>query len=183
MSNAKQLEVPDDNDEQPDDEVVELPPPDLKNARFGVLGELWKLRKQHKKRQKLLKDGYLQWYLVDDSYPQPRFVKPEYEGGTIRELKHNGDRYLFPREAMLPSEQQGMWTVVHKVGEADPINMRDPSRHAIPTDALQEYLTMRPASSPPSFFDKLDLEADDLMKYAVCAFIGLALLNAVGGFI
>ncbi len=170
-----------DEEEQTDSggDVVELSPPDLKNTRFGKLGEMWALRRHIKKRQKLIEKGYVQWYLIDDTFPEPKFVKPAYEGGTMRELKHDGARYLFPRDAMLPSERQGMWTVVHKVGEADPVNMSDPARNAIPADALQEYITMRPTSSPPSFFDKLDLDMEDALKYLVGAFIGLAILNSV----
>ena len=173
------LQLSDEEQTDSGGDVVELPPPDLKKTRFGKFGEMWALRRHIKKRQKLIKKGYVQWYLIDDTFPEPKFVKPEPQGGTMRELKHDGDRYLFPREAMLPSERQGMWTVVHKLGEADPINMRDPARNAIPSDALQEYITMRPSASPPSFFDKLDMDIEDAMKYVVFAFIAIAILNSV----
>lgn len=174
----------DDPEEDEFDDLVELPPPDLKTTRWGPLGELWKLRKSRRKRQRLAAKGYVQWYLIKNTFPQPKYIQPEDQGGGIWEYKHNGERYLFPKEAMLPSEQQGMWTVVHKAGEADPINLDDPTKHSIPAQVLEEYLHMRPSSSAPSFLDRFDIDADDAIKYAIAGIIVFAVLNSVlgGGF-
>ena len=163
------------------EDVVDMAPPDIKGGRFGFLGDVWRIRRYRKKKRKLLSKGYVQWYLVDDGFPEPKWVKPKFEGGGVREYKYKGERYLFPSDAMVPDKKGGVWTVVHKRGDALPINLRDPSKHSIPTDELQEYTTLRATSSPPSFLGQFDLEADDLLKYGIIAIIGFAVLQGFLG--
>lgn len=176
-----------DPNEEPTGEegdVVTLFEPNLETARWGAVQELWRLRRHRKKRRRLAKKGYVQWYLVGSNWPSPKFVKPESHGGGMLELKHDGERYLFPRSALVPSVDQGMWTVIHKRGEADPLNLQDPSRNPIPTDELEQYLNTRVMAKPPGLLDKLDIDSDDVVKYGLAMLFLLIGLQAFmgGGF-
>jgi len=159
--------------------VRTLRPPDLRNARFGLLSEFWRLHKHHRKRRRLSSKGYVQWFLIDDTYPVPQYVQPDLNGGGIPEVEHDGTRYLFPKSAMLASEEQGLWTVVHKRGEAEPINLREPSEDAIKADALDEYLRMRVTTEPPGWLGDLNLDAATLMKVGLALVIGYAVMQSV----
>lgn len=166
-------------EEQSDDPIEELRPPSVADARFGWFGQLWRTRNWLKKREKLRGKGYVQWYLVDDQFSTPKYVKPERKGGGLLELKHDGERYLFPENAMVPSEN-GLWTVIHRKGEADPLNLRDPARLSIPTDELEEYLNLRVSSTPPSWWDSLGLDMSDLVKIAIVGIIVFAAIQQTG---
>lgn len=167
-----------------DPDVVELPPLDVQSASLGGLQEMWRIWRHHRKRRNLAGKGYVQWLLLDDSYPRPKFVKPEYEGGGVPELDHDDQRYLFPPEAMLPSRQHGIRTIVHKRGDAMPINLDTPGKPAISADELEEYLNLRVTATPPSWWDQIDLDAQDMITYAIAGVIVLAILQSVfgGGF-
>jgi len=168
-----------DADEPPASDVIELQPPQIRTTRFGLPEKLWRMYRYRRKREKLISKGYVQWYLIDDSFPRPKFIKPEFEGEGLREYQYKGKKYVFPRGAMLPSEEQGMWTVVHKKGEMDPVNLRDPSATSLPADAMKSYLDMKATAAPPSFFDKFDMDAADAMKWLMVAFAALAILQQV----
>jgi len=166
-----------------DDEVqlAELDQPDMKTARWGWLQQIWRMHKQIKKRRKMASEGYVQWYLIDDTYPVPKFVKPERKGAGVPEYEHGGNRYLFPKDAMVASEQQGVWTIMHKRGEADPLNLRDPTKNAIQADTLEEYIQMRVSTSPPSWLDQFGLGAEDIIKYGLAGFILIVIGQSVIG--
>lgn len=170
-------ELYDDDGDRKD--VVELDPPIVRDG--GLLVELWRTWRYLRKRKKLVQEGYVQWFLVDDGWPRPTYVKPKERGGGILEVEHDGTRYLFPRGGMIPDETSGIWTIVHQKGDAEPLNVQAPSEFAIPPDELEEYLSMRPTASPPSFWDKLDIDSKDAVRYAVFALIALALLQTVLG--
>lgn len=163
-----------------DEHIVEHRPPSVDTSFWR---QWWRTRRWLKKREKLIGDGYVQWYLIGDAVSQPKFVKPKRKGGGIPELEHNGETYLFPRAALVPSED-GMWTCVHREGEADPINIRDPARLSIPSDELKEYLDLRVSSSAPGLLDGLGLDAGDLVKIAIAGIIAYAIFQQVvgGGF-
>lgn len=163
-----------------DGELVSLSPPDLRGHRFGNVGQVLSVWRYLRKRRKLLNKGYVQWYLLDDSFPEPKFVKPKGEGGGIPELTHDGTHYLFPRDVMLPDERQGLWTVVHRKGEADPVNLRSPNDLSVPTKTLTEYLQQRVSASPPGWLDSLGLSPNEMIQYAIALVIVLSL---VGGFL
>lgn len=156
-------------------DIVDIPPPNLQNTRFG----LWKTYQYRKKVRKYASKGYVKWYLVDDTIPTAKFVKPEGKGGGIPEYEHNGNTYLFPRSEALPSEENGMWVYMHKKGEADPIPLRDPLKDPIPVDVLDEYLTMRPSSSPPSWLGSLDIDPKQAITWMMILIIGVALLRGI----
>ena len=163
-----------------DPEVVEIEPPRMDNG--GRIKQIWKTRRYLKKREKLLGDGYVQWILIEDTYPRPRFVKPKRFGAGIPEVEHDGERYLFPDQAMIPSDD-GMWTVVHRKGEADPLNINEPAENAIPADRLEQYLNLRVQTTPPGWLDALDLDASTLITLMIAAIIGFALLNNFAGLV
>lgn len=150
--------------------------PRIGSPKYGLAGKLWRSYRIHKKERKYADKNYVKWYLVGSGWPRPKFVKPEGKGGGQLEFKHDGTTYLFPREAMLPDRDSGMFCVVHKHGEADPLNLTEPTANAIKADELNEYLTKRVTSSPPGFFDKFDASPEQILYIT----IALILLIAVG---
>lgn len=161
-----------------DDEVT-LDPPNIKESLFAPLATYFHLRKQ----RKLAGKGYVKWFLVDDGWPRPKFIKPKDKGGGQFEYEHDGETYLFPREAMLPSKDEGMWTVVHDHGDATPRNLRQPTEFTVSAKQLNNYVTSRVTVEPPGWLSGLsDMSAQDLFKYAIMAFIAFVLLQgAMGG--
>jgi len=158
-------------------EVVELPPPNLKTARFGVL-RMWR---REKKRRKLAAKGYVEWYLVGDGYPRPRYVKPDASGGGVPELWYKGEPYLFPRNKRVPRKDSGMWVMMHKRGDAEPINLQNPEKLTIPTDELKQYLETQVTSGAPSTLDKLDLNRSTVIMAVLGLIIVYALMQGMGG--
>jgi hypothetical protein len=161
--------------------VVSLEQPRVKNDSLPV--KLYKLYKNNKSQKKIGEEGYVRWYLIDDTFSEPKFVKPERQGGGLPEYEHDGETYLFPREALVPDGESGMWTAVHKRGDAMPLNLGTPGRPAIPTDELKEYLTKRVTSSPPSWMSNLfgDFDTADLLKLIIIGFIGIVLAQSLLG--
>lgn len=138
----------------------------------SFIGEWYAARRRRKKRRKLAKKGYVEWRLVDGTFPTPTFVKPKRTGSGIPQYEHNGVSYIFPEGAAIPSEQSGMRTYVHKVGEMDPINMRDPVDHSIPPDAHQEYSEMDIQTASPGWLGSMS--AGDMLFYGLVGIIILA---------
>jgi hypothetical protein len=159
--------------EDGEDDVVELERPDVSSSPLGVLATVRWLRKQRKMARK----GYVKWYVVDGAFPTARFVKPTGEGGGIPQVSHDGDKYLFPKDAMVPDATAGTWVCMHKKGQADPINVRYPDEYAISADELDEYLQQMVTSSPPGLFDKFNLSAQDALLYAMAGVIVFAVLQ------
>ncbi len=170
------------DDEPPEfhdaDEEVDLSPPNLKESWLGVLSAYNHIRK----KRKLAGKGYVQWYLIGDSWPRPKFIQPEDKGGGEFEYEHNGETYIFPKEAMLPTKAEGMWTVVHREGDAKPENLARPDEFAVSAKQLNNYVTSRVTIDPPGWLSGLDMDAQSLMRYAIYGFIGFVLLQgAMGG--
>jgi hypothetical protein len=155
--------------------VVRMPKPDLKTGRFGLLGKYYRIHKTHKRRRKLARKGYVRWFLVDETFPEPKFVKPELDGSGLPEVRQDGVPYTFPRAAMLPDERNGMYTVVHKRGDSEPINLQDPAKEAIPADLVDDWIQLQLHRDPPSWWDNIDLDPQTIMAVA----IGLTILIAV----
>lgn len=153
--------------------VVELQLPNIRSARFGMLGVMWRSWRNYRKRKKVGEDGYIEWYLVDDAWPVPKFIKPETEGGGVPEYEYNGKTYLFPRQGRVPNTESGMWTVVHSKGDAIPINLDVTGQPSLDPQALNEYSTMRPSSSPPSILDKFDVDPQTLLMGGIAVLLVL----------
>jgi hypothetical protein len=162
-------------------ELVSFDEPDMETARWGLPQKLWRMRRKMKKRRRFANNGYVQWYLIDDTFPSPKFVKPRTDGSGVPYVKHDGKRYLMPKEAMVASEEQGIWTIAHKANEADPINLRDPSANAIPADTLEEVATLMVTASAPGLLDKFDIDAQTAFQWLILGFIGFVILQSVLG--
>jgi hypothetical protein len=131
---------------------------------------------RRRKKEKALKKGCVRWHLVGASFSAPMYVKPEAkEGGNVAEIEYEGNTYLFPKEAMVPAEEEGVPTIVHREGEADPINLRDEWDLAIGSNTLKEYLTLRIMNPKPSGLGSLlgGLDSMDILRYGI---IGLVVL-------
>lgn len=152
---------------------VEILPPEY-NSRFGALGNAWKQYRHNKKQKRIAGSGRVQWYLIDDGWPRPKYVKPERKGGGVREYEHDGEMYLFPREAFLNDKTTGAWTVVHRKGELDPINLQEPRKNALDADAAKEWAELTVTSSAPGFLEGLDISASEAMTYLIFGIIALA---------
>lgn len=166
---------------------IELEPPEKGTPRFGVIGDLWKEKRLKDKRRRYLGKGYVQWFLIDEAFPRPRLVKPERTGGGIPSVTHDGERYFFPREAMIPAESNGFWTIFHQKGDAEPLNIREPKDHVIPADAIKRWADMEVSTDPPGWLNDLfgDMTPQELFRYGLIVIIGYAILRnflSGGGF-
>lgn len=174
----------DDSTELPapeaDGETIE--PPDLSSS-VTYIGQWWAYRKYRKRLKKKVGQGYIAWYLIDDGIPeQPEWIQPTDEGGGIPEYEHDDETYLFPRECRLPSKQYGTWAVFHSKGDPEPIDLRNPRDPVITAAALQQFKKMRPnVEQPDSGLFGLDLDMDQMMKYALPAMIVIMLLYGLFG--
>lgn len=177
-SNDSETDPPEDSNEQensgewrPDSDLVEIEPPRMNTHLWK---QLRRTRKHLRKQEKMASEGYIRWHLVGDSFNQPKYVKPERKGGGIPEKEVDGETYLFPKSAMVPADN-GMWTIIHREGEADPVNLRDPVKTAIDADRLKEYLDLRVSSSSPSWFDSIG--SYDIIKVAIAGVIVFAVIQ------
>lgn len=159
------------------DGVIEHPRPNLQTSTFGLLEEFVRFYRRRQKHRKLARKGYVKWILAGQTYSRPKYVKPETKGGGIPEFEHDGVTYLFPQGAAAADESTGMWTFVHKEGESDPVNLRDPLRTSIPGDTLKEYLTMRVSSDPPGWLDSLDISPRKIVIILMSIIVVFSLLR------
>lgn len=180
------VEIVDEMEESPVPDgghVVSLEQPPTKKSTLPI--KLWRLYKNDKGKKKIGEEGYIRWYLIDDTISEPKYIKPERKGGGVAEYEYEGEPYLFPEDALVPDAKTGMWTAVHKRGDAMPLNLGTPGKPAIPVDELKEFFNKRVTSSPPSWVDNLfgDMETADLMKIVIVGFVGIMLAqSALGGF-
>jgi hypothetical protein len=161
-------------------EAAHIEPP---RHQEGLLNAV-KVLRTHAKKKRVAQKGYVQWYLIDGGWPAPRMVRPEQKGGGVPELEHDGNRYLFPKQAMLPSDREGAWTVVHRKGEADPLPLRQRRPGEAPAlsgDAVDDVITRRVTTSAPGWLSDLNLSAEAIMTYLIVAFVGLAMAYAFLG--
>jgi len=134
-----------------------------------------------KEKQKALGDGMVRWHVAGSAFSKPMYVKPEKKGGgNLPQVEHEGETYYFPDDAAVPSEEEGVPTVVHRKGESDPVNLRDGWELAVDAGTLSAYLTQMVTADKPkqSLLDGLGLagmDSMDMLRYG--------LLILVGGFI
>lgn len=139
------------NDDGSLPDVVSLDPPTMRGSRFGVIGEMLKTWRYLNKTEKLAGKGYVKWYLIDDTFPKPKFVKPEDENGTgIPRVEHDDGVYLFPRDAAKGSAENGMWTFIHQAGDAEPLNIHDYRETVLKPEEVEEWLTQTVSSEQPT---------------------------------
>lgn len=164
-------------------EPLTVEPPEF-NSRLGAIGNAIRQYRHNKAKKKKAASGYVQWYLIDDGWPKPKFIKPKRKGAGVREYEHDGELYLFPREAFLTDKRTGSWTVVHRKGELDPIALQEPRKNALDADSAKEWAELKVTSSPPGFLEGLDLSSKELMTYLIFGIVALAVGQQVlgGGF-
>lgn len=157
-------------------DLIDLPPPQVKTGGlFGEVGNRVGLWWHYKKRKRLLGKGYFQWYLIEDGWPRPKFVKPVADGGGIPKLEHDGVTYLFPASASRPDMETGLRTIAHKKYESDPLDLEVPNELAIRADEMSEYLAKELTSEAPQ--DKfwefgLDMTGEQMMWLMILLIVG-----------
>lgn len=162
-------------------ELVDLPPPQVKTGGlYAFAKELWHYKKQQKQ---LLGKGYVKWLLLEDGWPTPKFVKPVVTGGGIPQIVYGKEAYLFPQSATVPDVRTGLRTIVHRKGEADPVNLPEPNRLAIGAAELYEYLNKELITKAPKSWKRsfgLDLTPQQIMMLGVAGFL---ILMAIGSYL
>jgi len=180
MTDADQKIVigePVDEDTLRNGQTDPIDPPDVRDGRWGIIGDFYRYYRARRKTRKLADKGYVRWYIVDGGWPEPKFVKPELKGGGVPEYELDDSVYLFPKRAGLPDRRSGMWTFVHNRGSAEPRTLGDSTEEAIKADEISEYLTKRVTTNPPSFWDKVDLDPEQILMLAIAAVILIAVLR------
>lgn len=143
----------------------------------GILSTAASAYYTEQKKDKALSEGYVRWHLIDSSMSSPMYVSPEREaGGNVAELKKDGETYLFPKSAMVPSEEEGVPVVVHRKGEADPVDLSTDWDLALDAKTLQEYLTQRVTSTEPesdgwNLPNLLNMDPMSLLQYLIIGII------------
>lgn len=140
--------------------------------------------KRSRAKKKAAQSGYVRWHLVGDRFSEAKFVKPKQKGAGVPELEKDGNTYLFPESAMVPSTRDGMYTVFHRVGESDPVSIGPNEKLgddiSIKADVLKEYLDMRVTSTNPGgLLGGLglgDMDSMDIMRYGIIAIVGFFIL-------
>lgn len=164
---------------------VELAPPTLRGSSFGAIGELLKTWRYLRKAERLAGKGYVKWYCIDDTFPAPRFVKPEDKGTGEREYEHDGGIYLFPDDGRKPDAHTGMWTYIHQKGDPEPLNLTDYRETVMTSEQMDEWATQAVTAERPSsgLLDGLaGLTPQQMMMGAVGASILVAVVfSQLGG--
>lgn len=154
-----------------EDGETTLKPPDVGTSLWDMV-KLWR---HHAKAKRMARNGYVRWYRIDSSLHGPSWVKPEAEGAGVREHRHDGVTYLFPDDAMVTDARTGAHIAIHREGEAEPINLRDPAMPPLPADRLEEVINLEAESDAPGLLDRLDLDPKTLL------FGGMALMLVLAG--
>lgn len=175
-------EFRDDDGELPDE--VDLEPPTIRKSRWGIIGAVWKTYRYLRKSEKLAGKGYVKWYHVDDTWPKPRYVKPEDKGAGVREYETSDGVYLFPDKARKPSAHDGIWTYVHQAGDPEPVNVIDYRETVMTSKQADEWLTQGVTAERPSsgFIEWLvDLSPQQMMMGGIAIAVILAVIFGQGG--
>lgn len=146
------------------EDTIEFSPPTVRRNPL----DYWRVMRHLQRESKLAKKGYVKWYRIDSQVPKPTWVNPSQEGQGTPKYEVDGQPYYFPREAMLTDQTSGAWVAVHREGEGDPINLRDPAYPGIETDLVERIINLEAEDSPSSgFFDGFDLSTQQLVYGSV----------------
>lgn len=136
-----------------DGEVVELEPVNVRSSFVGLV-QAWRRRA---KERRLAEKGYIKWFRLDSQLQAPKWVKPTRRGSGVGELHTSEGPYFFSRDAMVTDARTGAWVAMHKVNDADPVNLQDTAYPGIPVDRVEELLNMIAEAEKPGFFENLDI--------------------------
>jgi hypothetical protein len=132
--------------------------------------------RHYQRARKLSKKGYVKWYRVGSTMSRPTWVKPEMEGQGLPKYDAGNGPYYFPKESMVSDELTGAWVAMHREGEADPINLREPAYPGIETDLVERTINLEAEDKPPGLLDKLSMGG---MSTQAMLYGGMALLFGV----
>lgn len=147
---------------------LKFKPPEIGSSILGLLA-LW----QHKgKEKRMARKGYVKWRLLGSTMSRPRWVKPSEEGSGVPEYKHKGDKYYFPKDAMVIDETSGAYVAIHEKGSSMPLNLQDPPLPPVPVDLLQRVIDLEAESEAPGWLSGLSITPKKLLW----GFIGFILI-------
>lgn len=133
-----------------DEDEVRFKPPEMKGGPLDYFRVMRHLQRQHK----LAKKGYVKWFRLGSTMGRPTWVKPDRDGTGTPKHTVDGEPYYFPKESMVADEVSGAWVAVHREGEGDPINLRDPAYPGIETDIVERIINMEAESNPPGWLSQ-----------------------------
>lgn len=140
-------------------EPVDFSPPDVS---FNIVDYL-KVARHLQRGQRLAKKGYVKWYRLDSTLSSPKWVKPEQDGAGVPKVTISGQPYYFPKDAMVSDERTGAWVALHREGEGDPVNLRDPAYPGMETDLVERTINLEAEDKPPGWLDNLNLSDQALL--------------------
>jgi hypothetical protein len=163
---------------------VELPPPDVGRSVLDIFKVWLHVRKQ----ARLAKRGYIKWYRVGSRLHKPKWIKPEHKGAGEYEYTSRKDdqTYVFPEEALVTDGVTSAFVAIHKIGEAEPIDLRDPGWATLDADRLQTVIDLEIAREPPGSLSSLPLSSQQLKWVGfgllfVVVYFGLNYTGMIGG--
>lgn len=166
-------------DETDDEDPLTFRPPEIKNSILDVLRVTRHLQRQ----RKLAKKGYVKWYRLGSTLGRPQWVKPKQQGSGTPKVTVDGQPYYFEPEAMVSDEVTGAWVAMHREGEADLMNLRDPAYPGIEADLMERIINLEAEDKPPGWLDGLGNWDQKTMMYVgiVVLFLIYAAYRYMGG--
>lgn len=142
-----------------EDGPIQFKPPEVRRSVFDVL----RVTRHYQRGQRLAKKGYVKWYKLGSTISRPKWVKPRQQGAGTPKVTEDGQPYYFPKEAMVADELTGAYVAVHREGEADPINLRDPAYPGIEADLMERIINLEAEDKPPGWLDNLAFDEQTLL--------------------
>lgn len=179
--NELESQALDELDEESTGYGVEVNPPDVGRSVLDIFKVWLHVRKQ----ARMAKRGYFKWYRVGSRLHAPKWVKPEQKGAGEYEYysKKDDQTYVFPEEALVTDGKTSAYVAIHKIGEAEPIDLRDPGWASMDADRLQTVIDMEIARDPPGGLSGLPLSKQQLYYVGMAvAAIGIWAVMQSGAF-
>lgn len=147
---------------------VEMDPPNVGRNPIDIL-RMWL---HNALEARMAKRGYIKWYRVGARMHRPKWVKPEKKGAGQYEYYDSSTdtTYVFPEEALVTDGSTSAYVAIHRVGEAEPLDLRDPGWATLDGDVLQMFIDMVVSREPPGRLNKLPISRQQAL------WIGMAVL-------
>lgn len=124
---------------------VDMAPPDVGRTPLDIFRAWRHLAVQARMARK----GYVKWFRVGSRLRAPRWVKPEHKDTGQPEYEHDETTYLFPKDALVTDGRTAAFVAIHKEGEPEPIDLRNPGWATLDPGALQKLFEMAINRDPP----------------------------------
>ena len=163
-----------------DGESIDFSAPDVS----GSLLDYVRVARHLKRGQRLAKKGYVKWFRLDSTLSRPTWVKPEQDGAGVPKVTVDGQPFYFPKDAMVADATTGAWVALHREGEGDPINLRDPAYPGLEADLVERTINLEAEDKPPGFLDNMfgGMDQTTLMYLSVgVMFVIYAAYRYMGG--